>query len=210
MEAGLNSYVRMYKTDRRLDHNGLLPCRFYQKNKTGRIVNTPYVDLSCKWAGGGMMSTVGDLLRFGNSMLYSSQYCGQPGSLPSYLHPNTVKLLWTPVKGTKSDWDNDGAYGLGWAVVPQESYTGHGRQQRFNASHTGGAIGASSVLLILPRKSDHVSSTSRSPQGVVVVLMANLPSVGLYKRALDIALKFDKLDLWGFYFVVKLFTWMRF
>ena len=27
-----------------------------------------------KWAGGGFLSTVGDLLQFGNAMLYSSQF----------------------------------------------------------------------------------------------------------------------------------------
>ena len=29
---------------------------------------------SMKWAGGGFLSTVGDLLQFGNAMLYSFQY----------------------------------------------------------------------------------------------------------------------------------------
>ena len=29
-----------------------------------------------KWAGGGFLSTVGDLLQFGNAMLYSFQFEG--------------------------------------------------------------------------------------------------------------------------------------
>ena len=34
------------------------------------------VDNSCKWAGGGVVSTVGDLVKFGNAMLYSYQFRG--------------------------------------------------------------------------------------------------------------------------------------
>ena len=32
-----------------------------------------------KWAGGGFLSTVGDLLQFGNAMLYSSQFEDKSG-----------------------------------------------------------------------------------------------------------------------------------
>ena len=51
----------------------LLSYRFYQRNNKGHLVNAPYVDNSYKWAGGGFMSTVEDLVKFGNSMLYSKQ-----------------------------------------------------------------------------------------------------------------------------------------
>ena len=37
-------------------------------------MNVPYVDNLCKWAGGGFLYTVGDLLLFGNAMLYSYQW----------------------------------------------------------------------------------------------------------------------------------------
>ena len=33
-----------------------------------------------KWAGGGFLSTVGDLLQFGNAMLYSSQFEDKSGA----------------------------------------------------------------------------------------------------------------------------------
>jgi serine beta-lactamase-like protein LACTB len=49
-------------------------CRYYKKSTTGRLKNVPYVDNSWKWAGGGFLSTVGDLLRFGNAMMYSYQW----------------------------------------------------------------------------------------------------------------------------------------
>ena len=42
----------------------------------------------------------------------------------------------------------DLSYGLGWAVRPHERNHGFGKNQTFYACHTGGAIGASSVLLI--------------------------------------------------------------
>ena len=37
------------------------------------LENAPHVDNSYKWAGGGFLSTVGDLLKFGNIMIYSYQ-----------------------------------------------------------------------------------------------------------------------------------------
>ena len=42
-------------------------------NKKGRLVNAPYTDTSYKWAGGGFLSTVEDLCKFGNVMLYAFQ-----------------------------------------------------------------------------------------------------------------------------------------
>jgi hypothetical protein len=49
-------------------------CRYYLKSRAGCLKNVPYVDNSWKWAGGGFLSTVGDLLRFGNAMMYSYQW----------------------------------------------------------------------------------------------------------------------------------------
>ncbi|XP_068213972.1 serine beta-lactamase-like protein LACTB, mitochondrial isoform X2 [Palaemon carinicauda] len=46
---------------------------YYRRDSCGRLQNAPYVDNSYKWAGGGFLSTVEDLTRFGNAMLYSSQ-----------------------------------------------------------------------------------------------------------------------------------------
>ena len=48
--------------------------RFYARNTKGLLVNAPYVDCSYKYAGGGMLSTVTDLIHFANAMLYSYQY----------------------------------------------------------------------------------------------------------------------------------------
>ena len=47
--------------------------RYYVRNKHHTLLNAPYVDNSCKWAGGGFLSNVLDLIKFGNAMLYSYQ-----------------------------------------------------------------------------------------------------------------------------------------
>ena len=44
-----------------------------------------------KWAGGGFLSTVGDLLQFGNAMLYSSQFEDKSGAKNG--HRNGAKTV---------------------------------------------------------------------------------------------------------------------
>ncbi|XP_022085351.1 serine beta-lactamase-like protein LACTB, mitochondrial isoform X2 [Acanthaster planci] len=127
--------------------------RGYTKNKKGKLINVPAVNLSHKWAGGGFLSDVKDLIQFGNAMLYSYQYTDEhrDAGLPQgYLQPETMKTIWSPVPLTKCSWDAEGVYTMGWAVRER------GKQQRGlcpekhqMVSHTGGAIGASSVLLIV-------------------------------------------------------------
>ncbi|KAK6475233.1 serine beta-lactamase-like protein LACTB [Huso huso] len=173
--------------------------RFYAFNKRGRLVNCPYVDNSYKWAGGGFLSTVGDLLLFGNAMLYSYQalhFKGRAEStlLPGYLRPDTIKTMWTPVDKTEMSWDKDGKYGMGWAVVEKKQQCGQCRSLRHYVSHTGGAVGASSVLLVLPECSERaaVSTWGSPPRGVVVTIICNMQSAGLNSTALKIALEFEK------------------
>ncbi|KAL1247708.1 hypothetical protein QQF64_023084 [Cirrhinus molitorella] len=170
--------------------------RFYHLNKKGRVVNCPYVDNSYKWAGGGFLSTVGDLLLFGNAVLYSYQMAelkNTDGLLPGFLRPHTAKAIWAPVDKTEASWDKDGLYAQGWLVVEKQQKYGQCRNRRHYISHTGGAVGASSVLLVLPRESGHTASQTRlPPQGVVVTIITNMQSVGLNSTALKIAQEFDK------------------
>ena len=58
-------------------HTFLSCFSYYIRDSKGKLQNTPYVDNSYKWAGGGFLSTVGDLVKIGNIMLYSSQ-CEKP------------------------------------------------------------------------------------------------------------------------------------
>ncbi|XP_037689695.1 serine beta-lactamase-like protein LACTB, mitochondrial [Choloepus didactylus] len=171
--------------------------RFYVYNKKRRLVNTPYVDNSYKWAGGGFLSTVGDLLKFGNAMLYSYQVGlfknSNENLLPGYLKPETMVMIWTPVPNTEMSWDKEGKYAMAWGVVEKKQTYGSCRKQRHYASHTGGAVGASSVLLILPEELDEDATNSKvPPRGIIVSIICNMQSVGLNSTALKIALEFDR------------------
>ncbi|XP_066132713.1 serine beta-lactamase-like protein LACTB, mitochondrial [Saccopteryx bilineata] len=171
--------------------------RFYVYNKKKRLVNTPYVDNSYKWAGGGFLSTVGDLLKFGNAMLYGYQVDlfknSNENLLPGYLKPETMVMIWTPVPNTEMSWDREGKYAMAWGVVEKKQTYGSCRKQRHYASHTGGAVGASSVLLILPEELDAETVYNKvPPRGIVVSIICNMQSVGLNSTALKIALEFDK------------------
>lgn len=172
-------------------------CRFYHLNKRGRVVNCPYVDNSYKWAGGGFLSTVGDLLLFGNALLYSYQVAqlkDMQDLLPGFLKPQTSKDLWTPVDRTEASWDKDGLYAQGWLVVEKFQKCGQCRKRRHYVSHTGGAVGASSVLLVLPSEETDQpqGQVPVLPQGVVVTIITNMQSVGLNSTALKIAHEFDR------------------
>ncbi|XP_026167890.1 serine beta-lactamase-like protein LACTB, mitochondrial isoform X2 [Mastacembelus armatus] len=170
--------------------------RFYHLNKRGRVVNCPYVDNSYKWAGGGFLSNVGDLLLFGNAVLYGYQVAhlkDTEGLLPGFLKPQTAIELWTPSK-TEASWDKDGVYAQGWLVVEKMQKYGQCRKLRHYVSHTGGSVGASSVLLVLPSEEidQCQGQTPLLPQGVVVSIITNMQSVGLSSTALKIAREFDK------------------
>ncbi|XP_005559790.3 serine beta-lactamase-like protein LACTB, mitochondrial isoform X1 [Macaca fascicularis] len=171
--------------------------RFYVYNKKKRLVNTPYVDNSYKWAGGGFLSTVGDLLKFGNAMLYGYQVGlfknSNESLLPGYLKPETMVMMWTPVPNTEMSWDKEGKYAMAWGVVEKKQTYGSCRKQRHYASHTGGAVGASSVLLVLPEELDTETINNKvPPRGIIVSIICNMQSVGLNSTALKIALEFDK------------------
>ena len=141
----------------------------------------PAVDLSYKWAGGGLLSTVPDLLRFGNMMLYS--YLGEdPQGRPGFLHKSTVEEMWRASPGTILDWQG---YGIGWVVEkaahkPLKAFAA-GPPSSMIVSHSGSAIGATSMLLIDPDSQ------------IVVALFTNLQSAGqLYNMTLNVAQQFKK------------------
>lgn len=224
--------------------------RYYVKNQKGQLENAPYVDLSYKWAGGGLLSNVTDLTKFGNAMLYSYQAreyntstlpaissvvknnyntSGKAGNLSKqtddnrhsaasgYLKPETMKMIWSPAAQPEPKWDGvtGGEYGLGWSVWTNEKVCEFGRERKFFVSHTGGAVGASSVLLVYPRENTNWESKGRirskaeltgnnvllppsessPPKGVVVAIVVNMVSVGLNKTAYDIARIFERVDL---------------
>lgn len=87
------------------------------------------VDNSYKWAGGGVLSTVSDLLTFGNAHLDTN-----------YLSAATLRRWTTPQR------TSDGKptrYGIGWQV-------GRDKAGRSWFGHSGGSVGGTSMLLIYP------------------------------------------------------------
>jgi CubicO group peptidase (beta-lactamase class C family) len=116
----------------RLEHQGeIVPHRSRQYVVAGDgVANAPFADLSVKWAGGGMISTVEDLARFAIAL--------DEGVL---LKRETLETMYEPMTL------NDGSrttYGLGW-----DSRVENGRRW---IAHGGGATGGSTYILRLPEK----------------------------------------------------------
>lgn len=103
--------------------------RFYVYEKDGTYRNAPLTDNSYKWAGGGFLSTPGDLVTFGSAMLHSD-----------FFNDDSRKLLFTP------QHTNDGKpteYGFGWFIHQKP-----GEPRVFE--HDGGATGGSAHLALYP------------------------------------------------------------
>ncbi|KAJ6225774.1 hypothetical protein RDWZM_004319 [Blomia tropicalis] len=156
---------------------------YYMFNKkTGKIENCPSVDNSSKIAGGGLLSTVGDLLRFGNLMLYSWKGT-DPFGRPGYLDSKIVDQMWTPVETTFKS-NSFGGYGIGWVSIRNESAKkAFAAEPRFSTLfyHSGGAVGASSLLIIEPEKE------------IVVAFITNMLSAKeMYRIVYDVTEIFSK------------------
>lgn len=175
-----------------------------------------------------MLSTVGDLLQFGNIMLYSYQ-CRIPNSssaeitysqpvvhsgplhtqqsptelklsedaspttnqvLPGFLKHQTVSNIWTPVPLAKTP---KSFYGMGWMVVPSKREYGFCEDRRLVAAHSGAAVGASSVLLIMPGRMEEVKNELSPPKGIVVSILTNLQQVSLWDIGFEIVKNFDAI-----------------
>jgi serine beta-lactamase-like protein LACTB len=111
-------------------------------------------------AGGGFVSTARDVATFGNAFLNSKLF-----SIA------TRNLMWTPQTTTKGKNTN---WGLGWKIETIDTES-NGTEKKRIISHSGGAVGATSQLLIIPE------------DRVVVAVMSNLQSPSLYETALNIA-----------------------
>lgn len=77
---------------------------------------------------------------------------------------------------------------MGWETAEERNLQNFCRNSRGYAYHTGNAVGASSILLILPQKKIKGSP----PQGVVVALLTNMTRVSLQKVAMEIAELFEE------------------
>ncbi len=116
--------------------------RWYTVMSDGSYRNTPYEDLSYKWAGGGFLSTAVDLARFGSALLK-----------PGFLKQDTLTMIFfrqqtSAGKNTK--------YGLGWFIHD----SGDGTERQFE--HSGGVAGSSSWLVIYPDQGVVIAWTQNS------------------------------------------------
>jgi CubicO group peptidase (beta-lactamase class C family) len=103
---------------------------FYQRGRDGiGFARGPEVDNSYKWAGGGFLSNMEDLVRFGSALLK-----------PGFLKQASLDQLFTSQK--TSDGKETG-YGIGWSVTKDAE----GHEIRL---HTGGSVGGTTVLILHP------------------------------------------------------------
>lgn len=95
----------------------------------GKVVHAPYGDNGYNWAGGGLLSTTEDIIRFGTGVLYNK------------LFDEVVEKQLISSKETTNGKPT--GYGMGWAdkVSPAgKKYYGHRR----------GVIGGCGNLIICP------------------------------------------------------------
>ena len=93
--------------------------RYYEVDEGG-VYNSPWVDNSYKWAGGGFLSTSEDLVRFGNAHLGND-----------FLQPATIEMLWA---SQQTDAGEKTGYGIGWF----DEMDAEGRRV---VRHSGGSVG---------------------------------------------------------------------
>jgi serine beta-lactamase-like protein LACTB, mitochondrial len=118
------------------DRYAIIPGRtqFYQKDKSGNVVNADFLDSSYKIPGGGWLSSAEDMARFEVALLAHR-----------LVKQSTLDLMWTPSKPSIS---SKGGYGLGWGAFTEKGvrYIGH----------SGGQQGTSTNLLIAPEEKSAV------------------------------------------------------
>ena len=130
----------------------------YYRLQDGQLVNTPWVDNSNKWAGGGFLSTSEDLVRFGFAHM-SDQF----------LSPGTIEMMWT--SQTTSTGEETG-YGIGWANFTDIS----GRKV---IGHVGGSVGGTTVFRIYPNEGLVVAIISNTSEVELASLTESIVDVFL-------------------------------
>ncbi len=103
--------------------------RGYERNLFRQLQNAPLADLSIKYAGGGLLSTTDDLLRFASNLLN--------GRL---LKHETLDSMLIPARLNNGKYIN---YGLGFSFATDET----GRK---SFSHSGAGTGFTGHLIIYP------------------------------------------------------------
>ncbi|ATB30227.1 serine hydrolase domain-containing protein [Melittangium boletus] len=100
----------------------------YRLSHQGRLVPSHYLDVSSRFAGGGVRASVEDLLAFGQAMLHDR-----------LVTRDTARMMQTPMR-TRDGLLTD--YGMGFATYPLR---GH-----YVVAHAGGQPETTTLLLLLP------------------------------------------------------------
>lgn len=103
---------------------------YYARDDIGRVCNAPYMDNSFRWAGGGFLSSVEDLLKFGAAHLE-----------PGFHQAETLQALFTSQRTTAG---KETGYGIGWRTE-REQDTG-----RWRVWHHGRSAGGTTALVLYP------------------------------------------------------------
>jgi CubicO group peptidase (beta-lactamase class C family) len=104
--------------------------------ENGQLRNAPFVDVSNRFAGGGTIGTVGDMLRFMKAL--------NDGKL---LDRKSLTLMYTPMKtrdGALSGFPHTAGYAMGWNIQHREG--------SWFAHNDGGQPGTSTFILNYPEK----------------------------------------------------------
>ena len=104
--------------------------RFYQKDKTGAVVNAEFLDSSYKIPGGGWLSSAEDMAKFEIALMKDH-----------IVQRSTRDLMWTSLK--TSDGKETG-YGLGWGIGKDVGV--------LTVGHSGGQPGTSTDILMAPER----------------------------------------------------------
>lgn len=117
--------------------------RFYQRRE-GKIENAPLEDPSYKWAAGGILSTVSDMVLFGMGHLNGT-----------YLKESTRQIIFTKQHTTDGQ---EVLVGLGWRI-------GTDWAGRRIYHHAGNQAGARSVLMLYPDEGLVIAILTNLTQG---------------------------------------------
>ena len=117
--------------------------RFYEREK-GKIGNAPLEDPSYKWAAGGILSTVSDMVLFGMGHLNGT-----------YLKESTRQIIFTKQHTTDGQ---EVLVGLGWRI-------GTDWAGRRIYHHAGNQAGARSVLMLYPDEELVIAILTNLTQG---------------------------------------------
>jgi CubicO group peptidase (beta-lactamase class C family) len=132
-------------------HQVLEKSRVYHKNSKGKIVAAEQTDLSDRIPGGGVYSTVEDLLKFGDAVI-SNELIKESTFSEMISNPNL-----------KAEGNG---YGMGWYLYGENPNYGN------VIGHNGSQTGASTFLMLLPEVKTTIivlSNTSGAMQAISTI-----------------------------------------